>query len=107
MGGVTGTVTDATGGSVAGAQLTLTNEATNVAQKIRSAPRGSYVFEAVPVGSYTLRVEATRFKTYVATGIQVHVQNTVTADVRLEVGAVSSVVSVNSAAHFSKHRMLR
>ncbi|MBO0723623.1 MAG: carboxypeptidase regulatory-like domain-containing protein, partial [Blastocatellia bacterium] len=97
-GRVTGTVKDPSGAVVAGAQLTLTNEATGVAQKVGSTSSGSYVFEAVPVGSYILRVEFAGFKTYQATGIQVHVQNVVTADVSLEVGEVSSVVSVTSSA---------
>ena len=98
MGSVTGTIKDPSGAVVAGSQLTLTNEATGVAQKVRSNSSGSYVFEAVPVGSYTLKVEAAGFKTYEATGIQVHVQNIVTSDVSLEVGAVNNVVSVTSAA---------
>ena len=98
VGGVTGTIKDPSGGGVPSAQLTLTNQATNVAQKTRSTSTGTYVFEAVSVGSYTLKVEASGFESYVATGIQVHVQNVVTADVSLEVGAVSNVVTVTSAA---------
>ncbi|MBO0860289.1 MAG: TonB-dependent receptor [Chloracidobacterium sp.] len=97
-GRVTGTVKDPSGAVVAGAQLTLTNEATGVAQNVSSTSGGSYILEAVPVGSYILRVEAKGFKTYQATGIQVHVQNVVTADVSLEIGEVSSVVSVTSSA---------
>src|SRR5690348_3269908 len=86
MGGVAGTVKDPTGAVVPNADLTLTNEATAVAQKTRSSSSGTYVFQAVPAGSYQLKVEASGFKTYVATGIQVHVQNVVTADVPLMVG---------------------
>ncbi|MBO0798774.1 MAG: TonB-dependent receptor, partial [Blastocatellia bacterium] len=97
-GRVTGTVKDPSGAVVAGAQLTLTNEATSVTQKVGSTSSGNYVFEGVAIGSYTLRVEVAGFKTYEAKGIQVHVQNVVTADVSLEVGEVSSVVSVTSSA---------
>src|SRR3974377_153349 len=64
MGGVAGTVKDPTGAAVATAVLTLTNEATNVAQKAISSSTGTYVFEAVPVGSYTLKVEAKGFSAY-------------------------------------------
>lgn len=97
MGGVAGTVKDPTGAVVPDAQLTLTNEATRVAQKTQSSSSGTYVFGAVPAGSYALKVEASGFRTYVATGIQVHVQSVVTADVPLTLGAVSEVVSVTSA----------
>src|SRR5579859_4822394 len=96
MGGVAGTIKDPSGALAPGAQITLTNEATRVAQKTRSSSSGAYVFEAVPAGSYTLKVEASGFKTYIATEIQVHVQNVVTADVVLNVGAVSEVVTVTS-----------
>jgi hypothetical protein len=98
VGGVTGTVKDPSGGVVPGAQLTLTNQATGVAQKTRSTSTGSYVFEAVPVGSYTLKADAIGFKSYVSSGIQVHVQNIVTADVSMQVGSSTQVVSVTSAA---------
>lgn len=97
MGGVAGTVKDPTGGLVPNAVLTLTNEATGVTQKMTSSSSGTYVFDAVPVGSYSLKVEAPGFKTHVANGIQVHVQSVVTADVSLEVGAVNEVVTVTSA----------
>lgn len=97
MGGVAGTIKDPTGALVPGANLTLTNEATEVAQKVRSSSSGTYVFEAVPAGSYALKVEVPGFKTYVETGIEVHVQSVVTADVSLAVGAVSEVLTVTSA----------
>lgn len=97
MGGVAGTVKDPTGAVVPGAVLTLTNEATGVAQKVSSSSSGTYVFEAVPVGTYTLKVEGQGFKTYVGSGIQVHVQSVVTADVSLAVGAVTETVNVTTA----------
>ena len=97
MGGVAGTVKDSSGALVPNAVLTLTNEATGVTQKMRSSSSGTYVFEAVPAGSYQLKAEAPGFKTYVATGIEVHVQNVVTADVPLSVGMVNDVLTVTSA----------
>lgn len=98
MGGVTGTVKDPTGAVAPEAELTLTNEATGVAQRVRSSSSGTYAFEAVPVGSYILKVEAPGFKAYVAAGLQVHIQTVVTADVSLTVGAASEVITVTSAA---------
>lgn len=97
MGGITGTVKDATGAVIKGAQITLTNDATQVVQTAQSTSTGTYVFEAVPVGTYTLRADAPGFKTYVLTGIQTHVQNIVTADVPLISGSVSQQVTVTSA----------
>ncbi len=98
MGGVAGTVKDQTGAVVKGAQITLTNQATQVTQTTQSTSTGTYVFASVPVGTYTLRADAAGFKTYVDTGIQIHIQNTVTADVPLVPGAVKQQVMVTSAA---------
>lgn len=96
-GGVAGTVKDASGAVVPDAQITLTNQATDVRLTARSTSSGTYVFETVPVGVYNLKAEKQGFKTYVASGIQVHIQNVVTADIPLAVGAVSQEVKVNSA----------
>ncbi|MDR5728406.1 MAG: TonB-dependent receptor [Terriglobia bacterium] len=97
MGGVAGTVKDQTGAVVKGAKITLTNQATQVVQTTQSTSTGTYVFSSVPVGTYTLRADAPGFKTYVDTGIQIHVQNIVTADVPLQPGAVRQQVTVTSA----------
>ncbi len=96
-GSVTGTVKDPTGAVVVGAECTLTNTATNIAQKIKSTSAGAYTFEAVPAGTYSLKVVASGFKEYLLNDIQVHVQNIVTADVSLQLGSVGQEVTVTSA----------
>lgn len=95
-GGVAGTIKDPAGALVPNALITLTNDATGVSQKTQSSSGGAYVFNAVPVGTYTLKVEANGFKTSMASGIIVHVQNVVTVDVSLNVGAVNETVTVTS-----------
>ena len=95
-GGVAGTVKDPSGATVRDAVITLTNAATNVIQTTRSTSSGTYVLEGVPVGTYTLKADARGFKTYVLTGIQVHVQSVVTADISLQLGSVSQEVTVTS-----------
>jgi hypothetical protein len=97
MGGITGTVKDSTGAVISGAQVKLTNVATNVTQATVSTSSGIYVFSSVPVGIYTLSVDAPGFKTFVDKGIQIHVQNIVTADVLLQPGTVKQQVTVTSA----------
>ncbi len=98
MGSVTGTVKDPTGAVVPHAQCTLTNMDTNVPMKAVSTSSGAYSFPLVPIGNYSLKVSAAGFKEYNLDNIQVHIQNTVTADIPLQVGAVTQEVSVNSAA---------
>lgn len=97
-GQISGTVRDSTGAIVRKARITLTNVATNVRQFTLSTSTGTYVFPVVAVGTYRLSADAPGFKTYVETGIQVHVQNVDTEDITLAVGAVSQSVTVTSAA---------
>lgn len=97
MGSVTGTVKDATGAIVRGAQCTLTNTGTGVSQKTVSTSAGSYTFSLVPVGTYSLKVTAAGFDEYDLNNIDVHMQSAVTADIRLQVGTVTQAVSVNAA----------
>ena len=50
-GRIRGTVTDATGGAVAGANVSLINEATNTTREAQTSATGEYLFLEVPVGS--------------------------------------------------------
>src|SRR5215472_7210192 len=94
MGGVAGTVKDPSGSAIPAAVLTLTNEATSVAQKVHASSTGTYVFEAVPVGSYTLQAEAPGFAIYQSQTLQVHVQRVVTVDIALTLGGSTQTVTV-------------
>jgi hypothetical protein len=97
-GGITGTVTDSSGAIVPNATVTLTNDGTAVAVVTKSTSTGTYSLNAIRPGTYTLRIEATGFETFVDRGLQVHLQNTLTVDVPLTTGAVKQEVSVSAAA---------
>ncbi|HUQ33252.1 MAG TPA: carboxypeptidase-like regulatory domain-containing protein [Pyrinomonadaceae bacterium] len=95
---VTGVVTDAQGAVVAGATVTLTNEGTNSALTMPTTSSGSYVFDSVQPGIYTIAVEMQGFKKFVSTNNQVTVNQPATVDVALEVGDISNVVNVQATA---------
>ncbi|MEK7750685.1 MAG: carboxypeptidase regulatory-like domain-containing protein, partial [Acidobacteriota bacterium] len=95
---ISGTVRDASGAVVPGAAVTLTNEATGVVQKQIATEAGVYAFPAIPVGVYTVRVEASGFKSFVRTGNTVQINTPVTVDVGLEVGTASESVQISAAA---------
>jgi len=97
-GRIAGTVTDSSGAVIAGANVTLTNEATGVAQTVRSTSTGLYVFTAVNPGNYTMKVVRTGFSDFVVNGIAVHVQETATIPVKLNVGSIAQNVIVTAAA---------
>ena len=97
-GGITGTVRDTSGAVVSGAIITLTNDAMNSTAVTQSTSTGTYVFDGVKAGSYTLKAEAGGFQKYVAHGISVHVQQVQTIDIPLTAGVVNEQVVVTAAA---------
>jgi len=95
---VTGVVLDQNGAVVAGATVTLTHEATNVAFTTETSSSGTYTFDSVQVGIYSVAVEKAGFKKFVSTANTVNVNQPATVDVTLEVGTVADVVTVQSSA---------
>jgi hypothetical protein len=92
---VRGTVKDPAGNVVAGANVTLANEAKNFTRTQTTNQDGVYVFTAVPPETYKLSVEATGFKTSSVSGVVALVDTPTVRDVQLEIGAVSE----NSRCH--------
>ena len=63
-----------------------------------SGPDGSYTFPLVSPGIYQIRVNQTGFRTSVTQDVEVLVNGTTRADVRLVVGSASEQVTVTGAA---------
>jgi hypothetical protein len=97
-GEITGTVEDASGAVVANAQIVLTNNATGVKATTQSTSTGSYLFDNLLPGTYTIEAQTTGFQKYVVHGLVVHVQQVLTADVHLTTGNVQESVTVTAAA---------
>lgn len=95
---VTGTVEDKSGGLVAGATVTLTNEATGIALTTETSEAGTYTFDLIQIGSYTLAAEKSGFKKTVSAKNTVNVNQPTTVRIVLEPGEVSAVVNVESSA---------
>jgi hypothetical protein len=96
-GEITGTVHDKSGAVVVKAQVALTNEATGVKNTAESTSTGTYVFDAVKPGSYTIEATAPNFEKFTSHGILVHVQQTSTLDIALSTGNVQEVVTVTAS----------
>src|SRR5207302_844988 len=95
---VTGTVLDPKGAAVPGAAVTLTNEATKISFNTETTSSGTYAFDAVQVGLYTVLVEKTGFKKFVSANNKLDVNQPATVNVNLEVGDLNEVVQVTAAA---------
>jgi hypothetical protein len=97
VGRISGTVTDASAAAVAGAQATITNEATKIQWKAVTDAQGFYVATNLPTGQYAVRVESKGFRSIERSGIALPDDGRITADFKLEVGAVSSTIEVVAA----------
>ena len=95
---VLGVVQDPSGAVVANATVKLANEGTGVVFTTNTSGAGTYAFEAVQVGSYSLTVEAAGFRRFISTGNQVTIGQPATINPKLEVGAVSEAVEVTGSA---------
>jgi Carboxypeptidase regulatory-like domain/TonB-dependent Receptor Plug Domain len=96
-GRIRGTVTDASGSAVAGAQVTLINEGTNTTREAQSSANGEYLFLEVPVGSYEVDVVQAGFKKYQRKGIVLVLNEIATVDIALQVGGATETVEVTGA----------
>jgi hypothetical protein len=95
---VTGIVTDSSGGRIPGATVTLTNDGTGIAFTSVTTETGSYAFEAVQVGSYSLAVELQGFKRFLSTGNAVNIGDPTTINVILQPGGLAESVEVRASS---------
>jgi hypothetical protein len=95
-GGVSGKITDNTGAILPNALVTLTNEATGVAQTSKSNSSGDYVFQLLNPGSYSVSVAVQGFKTATRTHVVVDVNQVNEQNIELNVGATTENVVVTT-----------
>src|ERR1039458_2500821 len=62
MGTITGTVTDAQGGVVPNAKITITEVATGLKYDVQSSSDGTYIRPALKAGTYSITAEAKGFR---------------------------------------------
>src|SRR5579859_364607 len=95
-GTIRGSVTDEQGAKVPGAKVTVTNAETAYTRSQKTDASGNYVFESLPIGTYTLAVAGQGFKTFQEKDIVLHVSDNLTFDTQLKVGAVTETVEVTA-----------
>lgn len=93
-----GVVTDPTGAVIPSAQIKATQTSTGMARTTTSNAVGAYVLPGLPVGPYTVEVQARGFTGYVQSGIVLNVGQNAALNVTLKVGRVSQQVVVHSNA---------
>src|SRR4029077_12081102 len=95
-GTMNGTVVDSTGGSIAGAQVTVSGQVGN--QNYTTGPAGLFLAQDLIPGTYSVRVEVKGFKVTQVSDIQVNVGSVTAIRVVMEPGTVTQTVEVVSSA---------
>jgi hypothetical protein len=96
-GRIRGTVTDPTGAVIAGATITVINDATGISKSVVTHADGNFEFlQLLAPSTYSVKAEMRGFKTYEAHGIALGVDQIYVLNVQLEVGALTQLVEVQA-----------
>lgn len=97
-GAVTGTVTDSSNAVVPKAKVTLIQDDTNATRETVTNDAGIYRFDAVALGTHTVKVEATGFVPFEFKGVSVRAAQTASVDAVLRPGGGEQVLNVEATA---------
>lgn len=98
QGTITGVVRDTSEGIIPNAAVVLTNLDTGLVLRSTSNAEGVYVFSPIKIGRYQVSATAPSFTPTLQTGLNLNIQQRLTANLTLKAGAVSETVEVNSVS---------
>ena len=97
-GRILGSVTDQSGGVVAGAAVTVTDVQRGVTRTLTTDQAGEYVAPDLTPGTYTVRASATGFKTVERPGLLLEVRQDIRVDLVLQPGEQAQTLTVTEEA---------
>src|ERR1700691_3151469 len=97
LGGITGTVSDTSGGVLADTSVTLVGDQTTLTRTQKTNSSGSYEFVNLPIGTYTLTFSHDGFETQKIPSILVQADRTVSLNPSLKVGQVGTTITVEES----------
>jgi len=97
-GGLTGTVTDPSGAVISGATVTVTSLGTGQTRTAATDANGSYKFNQLQPGNYSVTFSASGFKSLEVPSITVSITETAVVNRKLEVGAQTQQVTVEATS---------
>ena len=98
-GSISGTVTDPSGASIAGAAVTLINTDKGETVRLVSTDRsGFFTATSLPLGTYTVKLASEGFQTEDITGLVLHVNDALTVNRRLTIGSSAQELTVTADA---------
>jgi outer membrane receptor protein involved in Fe transport len=97
MGSISGVIRDPSGAAIPNANVTLTNEGTNIAVSTTTGSEGRYTFSPVKIGRYFISASASGFRTVKQNNVTVDVQQQREVDISLAIGQTTEIVVVDAA----------
>ncbi len=96
LGVLSGTITDATGAAVTNSTITLTSDQTGAVRNVTASRNGSYSFQALPIGTYSVSIATPGFNTEQIVHVPVQADRTATLPIKLKAGDVALSVDVTA-----------
>ena len=94
-GSISGSVTDATGGILVGATVTVLSDKTGSARTVTTGEEGRFNFAALQPGTYSIKIEKTGFQSLERKNVILSAnENLALGDLQLQTGQVSETVTV-------------
>ncbi len=97
LGGITGAVSDASGGMIPNATVTVVDEQTSLTRMATTNGSGIYTLVDLPIGTYTLTFTAQGYEAQKTPHIPVQAERTATVNASLKVGQTSTTIEVQAA----------
>ncbi len=97
-GAMEGQISDPAGRALEGARIRATNLDTGFAAEVQTQPNGFFRLPSLPIGQYSVAVEAPNFAKYVQQPVQVNVSQTVRLEAKLALTSQSETVTVTGDA---------
>lgn len=98
LGGIVGTIRDSSGAVLPVAHVVAVDEGTSIRHETSTDTAGEYIFTQLAVGTYTVTVTSSGFKTTVKTQVPVLSGQNATVSMQLNVGEVSQTVQVSGTS---------
>ena len=97
LGGITGEVTDASGGVIPNVAITAVEESTSLTRTTTTNGSGTYALVNLPIGAYTLTYKADGYDLQKTQHITVQANRTATVNAALKVGQTTTTVEVEAS----------